>query len=195
MDDRPVRSGRLLAGNTSAVAAAEAQAARAAVEQSKATGVPLPGGVIVPLEAFNGIESLPTEDHTRYLAEPEKYLLLNPKPGFRYVWAAYDDTYGGNTTAARIRSQQYRPVKQAEVRTDHGFDLHFKTHKGTTDYVHWRDLILCELAPSVAERQYDAPVGRYLRALGAVQEGFQSDVETTSKGLAVAETKQELSPA
>jgi hypothetical protein len=163
-------------------------------ESNKSGGIPIPGGRLVPLEAFSGIASMPTRDDVRYLAEPEKYLIKPEKlqPG-RYVWAAYDEKYGGDTTAGAIRSKRYRPVLPDEIREDADFDMHFKTHQGTTKYVHWRDMVLCHMTPQRAEQQYDVPVARYLRQLGVLQDAFKSEVTEKSGGLAVGVATQTLS--
>jgi hypothetical protein len=157
-------------------------------------GIPIPGGRLVPLEAFHGLEEMPTRNDIRYLAEPEKYLIKPEalKPG-KYVWAAYDEKYGGDTTSGAIRSKRYRPVLPDELRDDVDFDVHFKTHSGTTKYVHWRDLILCHMTPQRASQQYDVPVAMYLRQMGVLQDAFKSEVASKSGGLAVGVATQTLS--
>ncbi len=148
-------------------------------------GIPMPGGVMVPLSDFMGIESLPTQDMLRFLYEPAKYLIANPKKGCRYGWASANEKYGGARTQGAIRSGRYRPLKKGEIQKVN-FDCYFKKHDDEKDeYVHWRDLILCEMSPEVAKEQYDAPVGRYLRMLGAVKENFSEQVSRESNGKAI----------
>lgn len=156
--------------------------------------VPLPGGIMVGIEAFAGLESLPTADHRKYLAEPEKYILKNPTPGARYVWASRDEKYNGDMTSGAIRSGRYRPVKKTEIRDHVDFDLHFKTGTGTNQYVCWRDCMLCEMSPEYAALQYDQPVAEYIRHLGVQQDKFKGDVERQGRGLAVGAVSQTLTP-
>jgi hypothetical protein len=155
-------------------------------------GVPLPGGVVAPLDAFAGIESLPTTDHRKYLAEPEKYVILAPTPGSRYAWASRDDKYGGDTTSGAIRSGRYRPVKKSEIKDDVDFDIHFKTGTGTNQYVCWRDCMLVEIPERYARIQYDGPIAEYIRHLGVQQDQFRAGVEKQSGGLAVGVAGQAL---
>jgi hypothetical protein len=147
-------------------------------------GIPMPGGIMVPLSDFMGIENLPQQNMLRFLYEPETYLVANPKKGCRYGWASANEKYGGAKTQGAIRSGRYRPLKKADIQKVN-FDCYFKKHDDDKDeYVHWRDLILCEMSPEVAKEQYEAPVGRYLRMLGAVKENFVAQVQEQSKGLA-----------
>lgn len=156
--------------------------------------VPLPGGIMASLDAFAGIESLPTADHRKYLAEPEKYIILHPNPGSRYGWASRDEKYGGDMSSGAIRAGRYRPVKKSEIRDNVDFDLHFKTGTGTNQYVCWRDCMLVEIPERYARIQFDAPVAEYIRHLGVQQEKFKGDVERDGRGLAVGKAGQNLTP-
>lgn len=169
------------------IAAAEAAAYNA--PGPRAGQIVLPGGIVVDADQFTGLDALGVADATRILGEPER-LLLDPKPGHKYVWAARNGTLGAQTTN-KFRSQLYRPVRKEEINLKAHGDFTFGTHMGTTEYCMWRDLILCELSPRAAAVQYDAPVAQYVRTLQAQQETFKGDVERHSDGRAIAATATE----
>lgn len=191
----PMRSGTSVSHQAAAgEAGALRQRARNDTLIKSGMGVPLPGGIVVPVEAFSGITSLPTRDVTKYLAHPEIWIIANPNPGSKYVWGSRDEKYGGDMTSAAIRATRYRPVKKTEIKDAVDFDLHFKTGTGTNQYVCWRDLMLCEVPEEYAKAQYDGPVGDYLRHLGVLQDAFKSDAEKQSRGLAVGSAEAKLVP-
>lgn len=180
-------------------AGAEAQANRSRTRnndlaRSGQAVVPLPGGIVVPISAFSGIKSLPTKDATKYLAHPEKWIVENPTPGSKYVWASRDEKFGGDMTSAAIRSQRYRPVKRTEIKDRVDFDLHFKTATGTSQFVCWRDLMLCEVSEQYAQEQYDSPIAEYLQHLGVAKEAFEAEVHEQSRGMAVGTMEARITP-
>lgn len=140
--------------------------------------ITLPTGIPVEAARFANVRP-PGADNAFILHSPEK-ILLNPRPGHRYIWRIRAD----EETIGLVETSMIRPVKMSEMnRADRRTAKVLSwTGPGGETYIGWKRHALFEVPPDIAYEWFGQPEDYALAKLANLGPQFESGVSEATGG-------------
>ncbi len=140
--------------------------------------ITLPTGIPVEAARFANVRP-PGADNGFVLHSPEK-IMLNPKPGYRYIWRIRAD----EETIGLVETACIRPVKMSEInRADRRTAKLFPwTGPGGESYAGWKRHALFEVPPDIAYEWFGQPEDYALAKLANLGPQFEANVAEQTGG-------------
>jgi hypothetical protein len=152
----------------------ELHAERASMGSKASIPLPNRGRISVDPNVGMGYNGM---DVTVMLGRPES-ILLNPRPGYKYVWKKRTD----KQTAAYVRSGILRPVEVSEVDTTNPLAEYVEDVSPTGNFVTWDVLALFEMPPKWVKKIYTSTEEWAVARLAQQSVKFNEDVKARTGG-------------